>query len=101
MPKKSQEISVESGELLQGTIDALSGFIAIRDRRGNIIAVNHAWLDLTKLYADDGKNYGVGSNFIETCKNLAAKEIGTKLAKGVAEVIKGKRKNFEIEYAYQ
>jgi PAS domain S-box-containing protein len=94
------ERKIENEELLQGTIDALSGLIAVLDQRGNIIEVNKAWLDLTAIYADDGKNRAVGSNYIDQCRSLNS-EIGSQLAQGVVDIIDGKRKSFEIEYPFE
>ncbi|HEY0426380.1 MAG TPA: PAS domain S-box protein [Pyrinomonadaceae bacterium] len=100
MPEKITENFAENEAILQGTIDALKGHIAILDRDGNIVKVNRAWLDLVGDNSADGQKFGIGSNYIETCRELIGNPIGGQLAEGIAAVASGERSVFEIEYPY-
>jgi PAS domain S-box-containing protein len=98
MPEKNNGKISESDELLQDTIDALSGYIAILDNRGNILKLNRAWSDLA---GNNSVNYSIGSNYIDACRELTSDPVAEQLAEGIGDVINQKRKTFEIEYPYQ
>jgi PAS domain S-box-containing protein len=100
MSEKNTETAPASEELLQGTIDVLTGYIAILDRRGTIVMTNQAWNNLAAHNSIEGKNYIPGANYIETCKNFNADPIGNQLAEGIKDVIDGRKKSFEFEYPY-
>ena len=97
------EIDKDTKQLLQGTIDSLTSHIAILDRAGNIIEVNRAWREFAELNAFNGKTFGVGSNYIETCHPSDrdphdCDPHGIEAAKGILNVINGSQSFFELEY---
>jgi PAS domain S-box-containing protein len=100
MPEENKEIAPESEELLQGTLDVLTGYIAILDGEGKIIKTNKAWGNLAAHNSIQGQNYVPGANYIETCRKFNADPIGSRLAQGIEDVIVGEKKIFELEYAY-
>jgi PAS domain S-box-containing protein len=100
MPETNKENISGNEELLQGTIDALSGHIAILDSQGTIIKINRAWRELAENNLIKGENYIPGANYIETCRKFNDDPIGTRLAQGIVDVVAGKKNQFDIEYPY-
>ena len=99
----TQQISSESEKLLQGTIDALTGHIAILNRDGVIIKVNRAWREFADKNLLVDKNYGVGSNYVEACRPAGTSPTecdphGISAAQGIMDVTHGKTPLFEYEY---
>lgn len=100
MPERNKETVSENEELLQGAIDAMRGYIAILDRQGNVLRINQAWANLAEHASSDKRNFGVGSNYIESCKRFESQAIGLEMAQGIADVISGDKSVFEIEYPF-
>lgn len=97
------ELVKENNELLQGAIDALTSHIAILDRQGKIIKINKAWRKFAQVNSFTNDNYGLGSNYIESCFPVEKQESecdphGVAAANGILEVINGQRHFFELEY---
>jgi PAS domain S-box-containing protein len=97
----------QSFELLQSAsarqtaiLNALPANIALLNKDGVIIAVNQAW----QSYGSDNNlkstNSAIGSNYIAVSGKAsgADAEAGKKMAKGIAEVLEGKLKEFSLEY---
>jgi PAS domain S-box-containing protein len=99
MPEENN-FKIDEGEaLLQGAIDALSGYIAILDGRGYILKVNLAWRNLAEQNLIEG--YLPGASYVQTCKNLTDESIGAELARGVEDVIGGTKPFFEVEFPFR
>ncbi len=97
--KNAEEEAFQSKRFLQSTLDALSSHVAILDENGNIIKVNEAW----KLFArENGLNgsQGVGENYLRVCHAAAGPtaEKAAETARGIADVMAGKRAEFHLEY---
>ncbi|HLU34885.1 MAG TPA: diguanylate cyclase [Thermomicrobiales bacterium] len=80
--------------------DSLDSQIAIIDHTGAIIDVNEAW---TRFGAENGISSGfscVGSNYLEVidCAFAAGDGIAGEAAKGMADVLAGRRDSFYHEY---
>lgn len=67
----SQQREVPQLALLQATLDAVKGHLAILDNRGVIIGVNRGWIDYAKINHLPHAEYGVGLNYLEICKPSA------------------------------
>lgn len=102
--KQAEKALLESKELLQGTIDALTSNIAVLDKNGTIIKVNGAWREFADQNSFTGSNYGIGLSYLKACfpKEKADSDpdriFGRKAIEGIVDVIKGKKSLFELEY---
>ncbi|MFO7912652.1 MAG: PAS domain S-box protein [Desulfotignum sp.] len=87
-------------KILQKVVDALPEHIAVMDNDSTIVFVNQAW----KTFADKNhlasKNYGIGVNYIDLCKNATGP--GSDQATGLGEkmdaLLSGKIDAFAMEY---
>lgn len=99
------ETNNESDALLQGTIDALNGRIAILDNRGNIIRTNKAWRSFAGHISPNNQSSGTDSNYLRALSSNRsdspeiAASYDIEIARGISEIISGKRDSFELEYA--
>ncbi len=85
----------------QSLINALPAHIALLDREGTIVDVNHEWrrFGCDNAYADDD-DYGVGRNYPAICDQAMgsyARE-AAEVSRGVREVLAGRRDLFTLEY---
>ncbi len=81
------------------TLDALPAQIAIVNRDGTLAAVNEAWRRFGRGSEAPGDQARPGADFIEHCRQ-ASGGVGncSKLADGVEAVLRGRRKEFTLEY---
>jgi PAS domain S-box-containing protein len=97
---RMEESLRESQRFLQSVIDSLAANIAILDEKGVILAVNASW----RRFADENglkwENYGLGKNYLEALKAAGEDDDGSASAsaKGIEEVMAGKREQFALEY---
>ena len=91
-----EKVLAPAGELWQGTLDSLSTHIAVLDEEGVVIAVNAAW----RRFAANGGGSSdyVGSNYVSVCEAAAADPIAARVARGLGEILSGKRAVLELEY---
>jgi PAS domain S-box-containing protein len=82
--------------LLQGTLDALPGHIAVLDERGEIIMVNRAWASFAEANGGIASEIA-GSNYLAVC-DAAADEYATQTAAGLRAIIAGAESEFTLEY---
>ena len=54
----------ESEALLRSTLDGLSAHVAVLDKNGTIVAVNHAWRAFADQSGYRGRDHGVGTNYL-------------------------------------
>ncbi len=103
--RQAEKALRESKELLQKTIDALTSHIAVLDKNGVIIKVNAAWREFAGQNSFAGRNYGIGSGYIESCMPEKSSDsddnnsFGRIAAEGITDVINGKYPLFELEYS--
>ncbi len=90
----------QSQQFLQFTVDALAASIAILDADGKILAINHAWRQMSVGQSFSGTTCGVGDNFLATCESAADDDLGAlaELAAGIRDVIGGSRDELITEY---
>lgn len=94
-------ISNQNLDLLQETLDALSSGVAILDKSGKIILVNKAWENLAAKGLLLLENPGLGTNFLEACNRNEGDraETAVTIATGIAEILAGKSREFQLEYS--
>ena len=89
----------ESEALLRSTLDGLSAHVAVLDKNGTIIAVNHAWRAFADQSGYRGRDHGVGTNYLAVCERAATQsEEAASTAKALGEVMAGRRRGFRLEY---
>jgi PAS domain S-box-containing protein len=96
--KRAERQLAEAHEFLHSSLDALSSHIAVLDERGVILAVNDAW----RRFADEnqytGRNYGLGTNYVEACEPDAVECVDADMVAGLRGVLAGRLPYFEFEY---
>ncbi|MEO8764380.1 MAG: PAS domain S-box protein, partial [Ginsengibacter sp.] len=99
--KHTQKLLIESEQFNEGILASISSCIAVIDDKGNIIAVNKAWDDLTKSNWIDSSGEGsMGSSYIEVCQRALGfgDGIARQTLQGIQSVFNKEIKNFELEY---
>jgi len=81
----------ESKRLLQSTIDALHGHIALLDGSGKVVATNQAWLRFAGVNGFIGADKGVGQNYLEVCESGMQGLEARRVLGAVRAVISGER----------
>ncbi len=76
-------------------IDSLITQLAVLDERGEIIAVNRAWLQFADERAIGDR--GVGVNYLEVC-DASDNPATARVAAGLREILAGRRDHFSLEY---
>lgn len=101
IPQPPAAKEVEPENLLQGTFDALLAQIAVLNENGVIVSVNDAWRLFAETNNFQGKDYGLGTNYIEVCLSASGQyaEEAHLAAEGIIEVITGLRSEFHLEYS--
>ena len=97
--KQAEEALQESRRFLRSSLDALSGHIAVLDESSTILEVNEAW----RRFADEnqftGAGYGVGASYLQVCEQTFPQvSEAAAYARGINDVIAGRRTSFETEY---
>jgi len=90
----------KSERFLRTTIDGLSAHIAVLDDRGAIILTNKAYRDFGARNGIEPRTVSEGGNYLAVCDAASGVRSAeaTPFAKGIREVIAGKRQSFELEY---
>ena len=95
----TEELS-KSERFLISTIDGLSAHIAVLDAQGAIILTNKAYRDFGADNGIEPRTVSEGANYLAVC-DMASGEHSTEaipFAKGVREVLAGKRQSLRLEY---
>jgi len=82
-------------------LDALPDAVAVLDRAGTIVAVNHAWRMFTRDNGGDPARTGAGTNYLEVCARAATagcQDAGT-VGAGLRAVLAGYTVECDLEYA--
>ena len=91
-----EKVLAPAGELWQGTMDSLSTHIAILDEEEFVVAVNAAWRRFAA--SEGGSSDYVGSNYVSVCEAAEADPIAARVARGLGDILSGKRAVLELEY---
>ena len=105
--KQVEEVLI-AGETMQrqlaerqsAILDSLPAHICLLDNAGNILEVNNEWKQFALANGNSNINYGVGSNYVETCENANedCSEGGRQAADSCRAILSGKSSYFEMEY---
>ena len=105
---KQIEKVLKAGEIMQrqlaarqsGILDALPAHICLLDSAGNILEVNNEWKQFATANGYKGINFGVGSNYVETCNNATGdcSEGAKQAAEICLAVLSGESSFHEMEY---
>ena len=99
--KRAEEALRQSKEFNQSVLMSLADHIAVLDREGYILTVNHAWLQFAR---ENGVNSldraGVGLNYLKICREASdsGDATATKALDGVRSVLNGSCAYYEMEY---
>ncbi len=99
--RRGTEQSLRSRELFaRSTIDALSAHICVLDETGRIIMTNRAWKRFAGANDAQADTFDEEVNYLEVCDGAAAGGLAEagEFAKGIRDVMNGKRVNFTVEY---
>ncbi len=98
--KASENMQRQLAARQSGILDALPAHICLLDGAGNILEVNNEWKQFATANGYRGINFGVGSNYIETCENAAGDcaEDARQAADICRAVLSGEVAHYEMEY---
>lgn len=99
--KHSETALRDSLEFTRTVLDSLGEHIAVLDPDGVILSVNEAWRRFASLNgAAEDASIGPGENYLEVCERAKGShaEGAREVARGIREVIEGKRDRFTLEY---
>lgn len=97
-----RERNQQAAETQAAILNALPPNIALLDENYKIITVNDSW----KKFALDNNlglpNFGIGYNYLAFCEKAMgmSAEDGFKVAKGIKNVVKGRRNTYNLEYQW-
>lgn len=99
--KQAEEKIQEASENQTAILNALPPNIVLINEKGKIIAVNESWKKLALFNNLGIPNYGVGYSYLAISETATAvdKATSSKIEQGINDVIRGHRKEFEMEYA--
>ena len=86
--------------IASSVLDGLSAHIAVLDGSGVIVAVNEAWREFARTNGADPGQVSEGTNYLEACDAATgpSSEEAAAFAAGVRDVLRGRRRSFELEY---
>ncbi len=93
-------------QLASGLLNAWEGPVCAVDSNGRIVAVNHAWLDVSRLNHGTAESSGIGASYLATCERSAANASGLDrvdadlVAQGLGQVLAGSLDHFSHDYAW-
>jgi PAS domain S-box-containing protein len=97
--KQAEEALRESQRFLHSILNALSGHIAVLDGSGTILEINEAWRRFAIENQGEGADAGIGINYLQHCEgSLPENGEMPAYARGINDVIAGRRSHFEMEY---
>ena len=78
---------IDSPQLIQSTLDAVSAHVSVVDEDGKIVFVNTSWRDFAVANQLRYENFGIGINYLEICESATGD-----WSQGAKEVAAGIRK---------
>ncbi len=85
---------------LQSVLDALSAHVAVIDPSGAIIAINEAWRRFAQSNGMVWDQWGLGSNYLETCERATGpcSDEAPDIARAIRAILAGEQRTFHMEY---
>lgn len=102
--RRAEARLVESRQFLQAALDALPANVAILDPAGTIVAVNRAWRQFAQANDYAGREYGLGTNYLDLCRAARAssgddqRDLAGQAWQGLADLLAGRCDDFALEY---
>jgi formate hydrogenlyase transcriptional activator len=99
--KHAEKLLHEYEELNRKTLQALPAHIAVIDRQGRIVAVNHAWTEFARNNeAASSPMVAVGTNYCGICRRAVQNGDvdAAKALAGIEAVMDGRHERFTLEY---
>jgi PAS domain S-box-containing protein len=99
--RQAEDALRESEQFAQGTINAISGHLAILDERGIIITVNRPWREFAQANSGHEAALCEGANYLALCDTAdgAGCAEAAAFAAGFRAIIEGRQDQFDVEYA--
>jgi PAS domain S-box-containing protein len=105
--RETEAALLRSRCFLESVLHALPNQVAVLDEKGDILAVNQAWISFAEDNGLGDPRHGVGQNYLAVCRGMMPDEERTPsegpaavpIGEAIAEVISGKRDFFWLEYA--
>ena len=84
----------------QAIVDAIQASIAVIDRHGDIVCVNHAWRSFARDNGDpDLIHTGIGANYLMVLERAVAADATLRpIHEGIQSVLNGRAAVFTMEY---
>ncbi len=88
-------------ERMTSILNTLPANIALLDQEGFIIEVNESWKKFAHTHGYTGDNYCINDNYLNISEKAAGwgADEGTKVARGIKNVLQNNVKAFEFEYS--
>jgi len=101
-PKTQAHPLMETQQIVQATLDALSAHVVILDQEGVIQFTNASWVDFAATNQPNDHNYGVGANYLEICDVVTGQELESagEIAAGIRKVISREQNTFDLDYPF-
>jgi two-component system, NarL family, sensor kinase len=96
--RKAERVLKQNRQILQSTIDALDGHIALLDETGKIIAVNQPWTRFADANGYVGSARGLGQNYLKVCESSIQCEEARLVLSGIRRMISGETDDFRCVY---
>ncbi|ASU34576.1 PAS domain S-box protein [Mucilaginibacter xinganensis] len=98
--ERNHQQLLEASATQTAILNALPPNIVLLNENGKIITVNESWRKFAILNNLGLPNYGIGYNYLAISENAIGidKKQGPVIAKGIKDVLKGKKNEFSLEY---
>ncbi|MFZ4860076.1 MAG: sigma 54-interacting transcriptional regulator [Desulfuromonadaceae bacterium] len=98
--KLAEEAFLDQKQFLRSTLDGLSAHICVIDAKGEIVITNRAWNTFGAENNPAGELYGIGFNYLDTCKTTCENEQAAieETASAIRAVIAGTLPEYIREY---
>lgn len=89
-----------SSEYAQVILNSLSAHIAVVDHKGNIVSVNRAWQEFSKVNGGSPEHTDVGTNYLKICSSASGynTEGARECYSGLRALLDGDIDEFDLEY---
>ena len=105
--REAEAALLRSRRFVESVLHSLPNQIAVLDEKGDILAVNQAWISFAAENGLSDPRHGVGLNYLAVCRGMVPDEdrdpsegpASVPIGEAIGEVIAGKREFFWLEYA--
>ena len=96
---RGRKADLAGAHLTRAMLDSLPEHVAVLDARGEILAVNDAWLSFARSEGGDPRGYE-GDNYLRVTESAAERGIedAGEVLEGIHGILAGERERFSLEY---